>query len=177
MSTILAIDPSLTCTGWAVLHGPDTVPHFGLIRTPKAKPFLDRVVEVCADLASLVVTYSPGAVVIETPATVMAGGRHRAVVSGATYGFLAGAAYAHLMIAARVPVEGVAATVWTKSLGPAVSRTRGDPHKQNRVRAVEYMVPALKGMLGPKTTAGNIADAILLGRWWFNQQQTRRKTA
>lgn len=176
---LLAIDPSLTCTGWAVMESADSVIAHGTA-TPKAGPIQDRIDELCADLEQLAIGHLVGAVVIETPAMNMRGGRDRAVTSGAAYGFCAGQVFRALKaegVQRGFTVYGTSATDWTKSLGSAVRRTRGDTYKLNRVRAVEYMIPSLKGGLGVKSKAGNVADAILIGRWWFQRYETDRRIA
>ncbi len=170
---LLAIDPSLTCTGWAVMESADSVIAHGTA-TPKDGPIQDRIDELCTDLLGLASEHNAGAVVIETPAMNMRGGRDRAVTSGAAYGFCAGQVY-RAMLSSGLIVTGTSATDWTKSLGSAVRRTRGDTYKINRVRAVEYLIPAMKDRLGCKSKAGNVADAILIGRWWFHRYEADRR--
>ena len=49
--------------------------------------------------------------------------------------------------------------------GRADPVNRGDEHKEKRVSYVEWLYPVWAGRFGPKTKAGNVADAVLLARW------------
>lgn len=166
---ILAIDPSLTCTGWALLRSVDDLVEFGILRL-RSDDLPSRLIELATDIRSLV-TARPDlqAIVIERPQT--AGGPNRGgfakmgAMTIAAYGAAFGAAFTTVE-AARQP----STIVLTPQPSDWVGRGRipssaGDTYKRRRVQYVEQLYPSARGNMGAKTNAGNVADAILMGRW------------
>lgn len=175
--TTLTIDPSLSCTGYAVFSAA-ALDSAGIIRVPdtgKGRTQWARVAAALDDLTGILQSLPADGsvtVVVETPQTVTRGKRgQRSASSLPGYGMIVGAMLAHVRayIAAKAPgwslVE-VSATVWTKGY----PSTNNDPHKTRRVRAAEYLYPSAAGKLGAETTAGNVADAILMGDWWVKHR-------
>lgn len=107
--------------------------------------------------------------VVEFPADAMPPGqfKNRSVAWLPTYGLAVGTI---LVAASRdasrpVPIEWCLtppASRWWRGVAPS---TKDDPHKERRVRRCEELWKLAPGALGAKTTAGNVADALLLGFW------------
>ncbi len=165
--TILAFDPSTTCTGWAVLGDAGDDGKFlgaGMIRPDKFDTLTDRLLDMAEAVRERVRVAGADVVVVETPAAT---GRARAAqgfkgtpLTIPIYGAAVGAAIVACGSTGKgVKVCGVASDEWTKHRVP----TGRDPHKAMRV---EY-VKRLYGIedLGPRSLAGNVADAILIARW------------
>lgn len=161
---ILGLDPALNLTGWATLidNGPDgLLDDYGLIHGSEEKGLDPRGRELVGQVQSLIKGVAPDLVVVELPADGSQGSGGyggRAAMSGPPYGFAVGCVFA-AALAMGVEVRGVSVSRWAKGL------PKGDDHKSGRVRAAQYLYGLPEGKLGAKTTAGNIADAILLARW------------
>lgn len=171
---ILALDPSLSCTGWALLYGTN-VNEAGTINVPSKGTVWQRIAVALDDIDGLIVNAGKITVVVETPQTITRGKMgQRSASSLPNYGMLVGAVLAHIRAKhPGVDLREVSATEWTKH----APSTNGDRDKVRRVQAVEYHYPQLKGKLGAKTKAGNVADAILMGRWWAERADTLERTA
>jgi hypothetical protein len=50
----------------------------------------------------------------------------------------------------------------------------GDNNKDSRVRALAFLTGQQLD-LGPKTHAGNVADAALMGLWWLRRDKAKEK--
>jgi hypothetical protein len=172
--TILSLDPSLTCTGYAVITA-GKVMELGTIKLAAASDdnLPDRLIELARDIRGLVggmVEPYPDAVVIERPQT--AGGPNRGTFAKQSPMTIAayGAAFGAVLISAREMMPKAAALLtptpaeWVGRNG-VIPSSANDPHKTRRVAWVQERCPEVRGQLGPKTTAGNVADAILIGLW------------
>lgn len=163
---ILALDPSLTCTGWAVLTDDASrygrLEHAGRIDGDSGVNLVVRVHSLVAEVGALVLEYKPDTVYVETPANkgVPWGGfANRNPMHIPIYGMGVAAA----LIGAGRKAIGVPADLWTTcGLIPA---TRKDPHKVRRVREAAAMYGRKMEDFGPVSVAGNVADAVLLGFW------------
>ncbi len=137
---LLAFDPSMTCTGWALLETEYHMKHpdgellgAGLV-TPEGEGNEKRALSMVLQVCALVEEHSPGMVVLELPAErrlAWGGFKGQSVMGAATYGLAVGAALAgvikggQLMSRIRmVPVD---------SWAPAKSGGKRDKHKQSRV--------------------------------------------
>lgn len=163
---ILAIDPGISCTGYCLLDtvGPDGSIHEAgrIVPGPSSKSLGDRARSIVSDINELVHDNGIDAVVIETPQTVARGKRNtRSASTLPTYGVAVGAILAGVHVPDLAERIEVSATEWTRGI-PTTSR---DKDKSNRVMLVERIYGMPSGSLGPKTTAGNVADAVLLARW------------
>jgi hypothetical protein len=107
--------------------------------------------------------------VVEFPADAMPPGqfKNRSVAWLPTYGMAVGAILAGVcrIEGFGVPPEWILtppASRWWRGIAPP---TKDDPHKERRVVRCETLWNLKPGSLGAKTTAGNVADALLLGFW------------
>jgi hypothetical protein len=169
---ILAFDPSLTCTGWAVLHedGPDgkLIAH-GVIRVPDKGSVWERCRAVCADTAALVAEWKPSRVVVETPQTYSIGmGGKRSAATLPSYGMVVGALLATATLTAGAwTIRDVSASEWSRG----VPGTKGDTHKKARVQYAASVYGLDPSSFGAVSVAGNVADAVLLARWAHHRRE------
>lgn len=176
---ILAIDPSSTCTGYAVLAGlePGALIDAGRLRASRSwsasaveePPGLGlrrrallpygRVDEICDDISTLLEERKASlrGVIIEVPSgRIGTGGRRGARGSLAIYGMAAGAIWRHIWTHLCRPraVMLVTEREWIRDV----------PAKADRRAWVAAMYPTYR----PENDPGSdVADAILLGRWWI----------
>ena len=166
---ILSLDPSSECTGYAMLGADRGIIESGTIRPDaRDKTPAARVLTIGREVGALVKRLSPGVVVVETPFATPRGGpkARRSAMTLPTYGMAVGAALAAVdgwrLTHDPAPVlVTVPADAWSRGL----AGTRDDEHKVKRVQAVVYLYGIAPEALGPKTLAGNVADAILMARW------------
>ena len=166
---ILSLDPSSECTGYAMLGADRGIIESGTIRPDaRDKTPAARVLTIGREVGALVKRLSPGVVVVETPFATPRGGpkAKRSAMTLPTYGMAVGAALAAVDGWRRThdpapTLVTVPADEWSRGL----AGTRDDAHKTKRVQAVAYLYQIDPSALGPKTIAGNVADAILMARW------------
>jgi hypothetical protein len=175
MNTIVAFDPSLSCTGYAVLMADgERLEDAGIIRADdeqadqytRAKSITEQALDVLEKYAKGAGGACPiAAVAIEAPRTNGAGMRgKRSTAHLPGYGMVVGTlTYGVDLLRSGYGFELMrpSATEWTRGFPP----TNGDQHKERRVALVCHMFNLEADALGPKTIAGNVADAVLLGRW------------
>lgn len=186
---LIGIDPSLGCTGFAALTWDGTAGDRGekISRCGTLEPSNPDagVVERALDIAGAVEGMVLGAIgdvfgpdptkliiAVEAPQDRMFGpkaARSNASLPG--YGVAVGA------VAAMVARELSAATIYypTPMEWGGKFPTRGDKHKEGRVRLVEAWYKLKAGSLGPKSRAGNVADAILLARYARTKYEIEQK--
>lgn len=165
---IFALDPSLSCTGFALLSRDGAT----LIDHGRIGPDCDGdAYSRAASIASLAVLEirkvkdKLAAVVIEAPQTFTRGMRgKRSAARLPNYGIAVGV----ITYAVDMELKGAGVTLlrpsaseWTRGM----PGTRGDDDKVRRVQAVERRFGLEIGSLGAKSVAGNVADAALLGCW------------
>ena len=178
---ILALDPSTSCTGYAVLTDAGAVvwEQTGTIR-PKGEDLPEKLLDLARDVAGLFKTFRMGddsTIVIERPQT--AGGPNRGTygkqspMSIAAYGAAFGAVYTMVCRYAD-PMQILTPTPMEWVGRGCIPSSQGDPHKEKRVRWVEQIYGLPHGHLGCKSKAGNVADAILLARWGLTARQYRK---
>lgn len=163
--TILAIDPSSTCTGYAVLRGPSLV-EAGVLRPRVRLAANDRVRAMAADFATLLADHRPDVVVVEDTSGKVArrhgaGGGAGLAVYGKAVGYLARVAdvWAELLPSQR-SVELVLENEWTAG-----------ERKEARVRRVALEYP---GYDPAKDPGGDVGDAIALAAYWQRIMNMRR---
>ena len=167
----LAFDPSLGCSGWALLSGAaladSTIEDAGTITLQDDAPLADRLAVLASDASDLVRQLKPDQIVVEFPESRARGGGGfgaRSVLSLPNYGAAVGALYIGVYLAAPdTPILTPCPSEWVGR--GRVPSSKGDAHKTGRVQYVEWLYPAWKGRFGAKTKAGNVADAVLLARW------------
>jgi hypothetical protein len=170
---LLTIDPSMTCTGYAVLEGrpgeQGTIVQCGCVTTD-GSTHGTRVNHLAAQLRALRQEARPDLVVVETPFARARGGpkAQRSAMTLPTYGMAVGAA---LLVAheGRRVVE-TPSDEWSVGLTKGKRRTGAgvlvaDDHKGARVAAVQYFYGVDLLETWPASKAGNVADAILMGRF------------
>lgn len=142
---ILAIDPSSTCTGWAVFDGAGQIVDHGRVKPDRGDTPAARVSGMIFRLKDTAAEYRVSVVVIEEPAP-------NAKVAFTSIPYVT--AYGRIYEAMRTAyqVETVAASKWT-----------GGRRKPARAAYVKAEVPTYTG----KGDSGmDEADAIGLGLWW-----------
>lgn len=166
---ILAFDPSISSTGYAILRasGRDgTFVAAGRIwARGKGLDIVTRIDQILTDAQAVVdevavMNATHASIVIETPQTETHG-KTRSASTLPTYGMAVGALVWGLVYPISWGRVTVSATEWTKG-APA---TGNDKYKVARVRFVEQLYRLKPGSLGAKTTAGDVADAVLIARW------------
>jgi hypothetical protein len=168
---LLALDPSSTCTGYAVWRAGE-LHAAGLLRPPAKLPAEQRVGRMIKDLEDVYDEHVPTHAVIEIPDAHVHGARKRAGGAGlALYGMAAGMLYVAtcLLIDELLPrseghhvsrVTPVRASEWT-----------GGSRKRVRQGVVAATVPQYDAAADRGADA---ADAIALGRWWMRRAATKR---
>lgn len=184
---ILALDPSLTCTGFATVDADGSesgrLIEAGTITPmlPDGAPMVERVRCMGRQVWDALWAAKPGVVVVETPFATPRGGpkQRRSTLTLPNYGVavgyvLAGAdAFRGQINAANPPdprapnarpleVVTVPADEWSRGL-PSTAR---DPDKTGRVRFAASLYGLEAADFGAVSVAGNVADAVLLA-WWY----------
>ena len=184
---VLALDPSSTCTGWAVLDGleRDELIDGGLIK-PSASKFLDkaapeakhddllkwysqgplassrRMIETLGDVLPLFDEYKPDRVAVEVPSgKAGTGSKWGAKGSLTTYGMAAGAVWAYCLAIQPGKTVAINERMWTV----------GQTSKQGRAYTHESLYPGrYRANIDP---GGDLSDAIGIGRWYLRQRIER----
>lgn len=176
---LLAFDPSLSATGYAVLqidgstHG-RLIDAGRIVPDGETKDYPARLASLFREAKGLIDEHEAQAVVVELPsahAPMQSRGMNR--VGQPIYGAAVGA----VLSAAAMPfrwesgeritpprVLAFEAHEWTRGLPPECRRTRDDPHKERRVRFAATCYERRAEDFGARSNAGDVADAVLLGR-------------
>lgn len=175
---IVAIDPGMSCPGYAVIaipapHGPrdGTLLDAGVFEIPGTGACMAlRLEELYDDITTLVERFGSelAAVVIEMPQTVTRGKRGlRSAATLPTYGMAVGVAFCAALVHKPVLLT-PSATEWTRDV-PSAHR---DPDKLARVELVRTLYRV--DMPAAKAKAAAVADAVLLARWALGQLREGR---
>lgn len=160
--SILALDPSSTCVGYAVLNGPRQLLDAGRITPAKRKADANaRIRSMAADLRELLGEHVGAAVVVEdTSGKVARHGRARGMNGAgmAIYGKAIGYLVRVVEEATGAEPVMVLENVWTRGVG-----------KARRARIIAGEFPAYRMDDDP---GGDVADAIGLARWFAVVRQT-----
>lgn len=165
----MGIDPSISCTGWALLNSAKDANDGGFVACgyivpSKAKDLAVRIIDLAGAIGRRVQEYNPGLIVLETPAATgraMSGQRFKGTaLTIPVYGAAVGACIVACS-RSNACVMGTPSDDWTKS--PDTPRCRGDADKTNRVEYVQRVWGIT--LEAPKSLAGNVADALLIARW------------
>lgn len=173
---ILAIDPGLTMTAGAlIIAGPKEELRGRFYQSWTIKPKGDtlpmRLFNLLREVESVIARAEPTILVIEMPADRAMGGpgrsfNRRSIMSLPNYGAAVGVCVA--ASAAWGESEQASAQLFPSSsdwTGGDVPSSKDDEYKEKRVAYVQRLWNLPDGELGPKTTAGNVADAALIARW------------
>lgn len=189
---VLGIDPSLTCTGWALLESFPTRPqglaiaHGYIIPFGADRPMHERIGHLAEVLHAEIFKHFVGDAplaycAIEIPENkprpvAKRGFSSRSVLSLPNLGIPVGAcittALAHF---GRDKTRTVAPSDWLTGDIPRVGGSDeeeasagkdagSDPHKVYRVRYAESVWSLKRDSLGPVSRAGNVADALFIAR-------------
>lgn len=191
---LLALDPSSSCTGYAVLVGLEPA---GLIDAGQCRPSLSKTAlgelpawrrahlwqdelthvrkirSICRDVADLIKEHQPGSIVVEIASGKFgSGAKHGARGSLTTYGMAAWAVLAECerQLPAVAPgadvVPGVAEVTERQWIGGR-GPGRIPSGKDQRQALVQQLYP---GRYDPALDTGaDVADAIMLSRWWWGR--------
>ena len=160
---LLAIDPSSTRTGYAVMGGPTELVDAGYLTPARAKDGVElRIEAMVADLREVLQEYQPDHVVIEVPS----GRKGRGYAAGggarlATYGRAVG--HFERVVWDVVGVDHVSSVTereWTKRRTPA-----------QRAAFVRQCFPAQTTALEVSDKGHDVSDAIGIGLWWLERHQ------
>ena len=153
---ILALDPSLTCCGWAVLTSRRQVADCGRILPGSSrKPLGQRLGFLGQELLE-VAAHQPRMtdVIIEVPSGHVGRNRHKGGGAGLSlYGVAVGYVIA------------IADQIGTVHLVNETEWTGGTP-KDQRVGLIKATTPEYRPH-ADRDPGGDIADAIALGQWWL----------
>ena len=158
---ILAIDPSSTLTGYAVISDHGTVVDGGVFRPVRRDDLANvRIATMVLDASNLVMELKPDVIVIEDTSGKV-GARHGGRGAGlAIHGKSVGWFIAAMERLMPGKVHPVCENVWTRRCS-----------KDMRQRRVMDAVPNYSAK---KDRGADCADAIGLGLWWFAEQKLKQ---
>lgn len=151
---ILAIDPSSSIVGYALMEGPFSYIDAGRL-TPDRSTYnaITRIRSLASQLHDVIAELKPLTIIIEWPCPHMHRGRQGGGHGMTTYGSAAGYMLATIDLFVGVQIETIDEQLWTKG-----------KKKARRTEAIRQLFPAYAKC---KDSGGDIADALGLGRWWF----------
>ena len=161
--TILSIDPSITCTGWAISDGAKVL-SVGKIRTNPAFTLPERVWQIMNEFSMMETReiLKVKSIIIEIPSGHVNHSRNKGSGAGLSiYGFAVGAIWQWLRYGYGEQVHCVPESEW---IGP---RNR---LKERRKQLAAMYYPEYRKL---KDAGGDIADAICLGQWWHDTQRMK----
>jgi hypothetical protein len=170
MKTILAIDPSSSATGWALLDLAGRIIEGGIIKPDKlrAEPQF-RIKSMAEDFRQLLNEFEPGIILIEITSGKVGINRNKGAGAGlGVYGMAVGYFWALTDCWFRqLPAEqqGQTEVVVVKEN----DWTRGVP-KEDRIAAFACEFPAYNPADDP---GGDVADAIGLGQWYIREYRAK----
>jgi Holliday junction resolvasome RuvABC endonuclease subunit len=181
MSTILSIDPSSTCIGYAVVNSLESS---GLVEAGRIKPStgkdavnylhpklarwlarkelsaMRRIESMSPDVFELIERVAPTVVAVEVPSGLFGTGAKRgARGSLTTYGLAAGRIYElcqHRSEQIGIPCLPITERMWTTGAG-------------NKTRRLPNIVAIYRQYDPSKDPGGDIADAIGIARWAWRE--------
>ncbi|MBS0187937.1 MAG: crossover junction endodeoxyribonuclease RuvC [Planctomycetes bacterium] len=174
---LLAFDPSLSCTGWALLNqdGPSiSLANFGFFEPPEGDDLAPKLKFIHTTTRERIKAAAPDVISVELPQTVSMG-QSRNARTLPSYGAAVG-----IVLAAAIESGAKVVTITATEWGRLAKRTRGraGAAKENRVQMVRvYFGVELGVTIRNKAKAGNVADAALLGRYAINKIDTERLVA
>jgi Holliday junction resolvasome RuvABC endonuclease subunit len=160
---LLTVDPSSTCTGYAVMGNAANIVDAGLLRAGSDKaPAVERIYCMRGELRNLIRQYQPACVLIEVTSGHTAGRIHRRTAGLAVYGMAVGALLDTAWAEARC-VEYVEENAWTAGV-PKEKR-------QARIAAIfpEY------AQAKQRDVGADVADAIGLALWWYERKHAKER--
>ena len=161
MMKILAIDPSSTKTGFALLDESENLLEAGTLRPNKTTDAAEyRIAAMCQDIENLLMISDPNIIVIEWTSGKVGKRRHKGSGAGlAVYGMAIGAIWRTAVIWAAKRVSKQVITIYENEWTAGKSKTR-------RSELIKTLYPAIDFS---KDTGGDIADAIGLATWYIRR--------
>lgn len=151
---ILALDPSSSRCGYALMQAPDVLAEAGLLLPGKTRDAaIQRIPAIAYDLASLIVEAKPATILIEVSMTCHGRAGKAGAATLHVYGMAVGYLWAICEQRAPGRVCTIEANTWTK----------GRP-KDKRIDDVARLFPQYQRGRDP---GGDMADAIGIGRYWL----------
>ena len=151
---LLSLDPSSTCTGYAVFDGRRIV-ESGCIRVKQRCGAELRIANICNDVADLVADHAPLHIIVETPPRTPRAAR-RSSITLPIYGWAVGAVWATCRECSEhaVGIHCIPGDEWI-----------GRQSKAQRLQRVRLLYKSL--VLTEKDH--DAVDAIALGVWWLDR--------
>jgi len=169
---VLGIDPSSTCTGYAVMTGVRAIVEAGLLRPDRTRDRpIDRILAMLGSLGELLVAHVPDTVLIEVSTGRVGRGRRAGAGHGlVVYGMAVGHVHERCRAwsALRWPNGGSANVLPIE----ADAWTAGRP-KGARIRRLAAEFPTHRRALLESDSGGDAADAIAMTQWWFGRRRGR----
>jgi len=158
---LLVLDPSSTCTGYAILNDYGRIIEAGRIKPTGKKSAIGRIDEIVQTVVVLLNEHSPDQVLVEITAGKSARRLGGKVQGLGVYGMAVGA----IRQACRTVVGGenvmsVEENVWTNSVP-----------KRKRLQMLRMTVPEYRAKKDP---GGDVGDAVGLGLWWLRRNEITR---
>lgn len=154
---VLALDPSSTCTGYALIGFDGHIIDAGRIRPHRDKDANHRITAVATEVIDLFTTSRPDIVVMEDTSGKVSG-RHKGHGAGlSVYGKAIGYLWGRLAAVGAV-VEMVPENEWT-----------GGRRKSARAAGVKLAHGRTLDLSAD--TGHDAADAVALGEWWIARQR------
>jgi len=168
---VLAIDPSSTRTGYALLTCSEYLQEAGVLSPENRRDApIERIRCMAGELIAMIELERPDVIVIEVPSgRIGTGFRRGAKARLSVYGLGAGGLWGVCWSAVRVSGHRIA-LVETTEREWTCGRSRA-VRAQHASAAFPHIAPKLRG----QDPGGDIADAIGIGLWWFNQQRLRSR--
>lgn len=154
---VLALDPSITCTGYVLMNQDgDNLIAGGLIKPKHRHERMKKITCICDCVEKLIREYNPDVAVVEVTTGKVNRARHKGGGAGlAVYGMCVGAVWQKLVSIKTIKTVTVYENDWTPGKGGKVRR-RLD---------CSVMFPGLYDYT--KDPGGDMADAIMIGQWYF----------
>ena len=158
---VLALDPSSTCIGYALMADVNDLLEHGRIVPRRVKDQAnDRLRVMLEDLLDLLRETRPDRVVIEDTGTKMHRNRAGGGAGMMVYGKAVGAVWAVCRFLGSAPVDLIEAAIWT------LAKPKGLRQRELATQFRDYDPAA--------DPAGDAADAIGLARYWLRRERLRR---
>ncbi len=158
---VLAIDPSSTRTGYALLKDSMTILDAGLLKPNKTRdPAIKRVIAMTKDVRALLYDYRPDVALVEMPHKHNKPRHKNLAIYGVAAGTMLWVCYEFNLHSEEGETHPVNAETWTEKISKDI--------RQDLIQMqFDQYDPA-------KDPGGDIADAIGLALWWFSKQKAER---
>jgi len=155
---LLTLDPSSTCTGYALFTSGAELIDAGRLKPAKTLSAVDRIDQIVSDVQHLIAEEMPTCIVIEITTGKSAGRLTRKVQGLGVYGMAVGAIRQACRDAmGKENVTSIEENVWTNSIP-----------KRKRLQLLRIALPEYRAGKDP---GGDAGDAIDLGLWWLGQNE------